>query len=155
MNKSCKICGEPATVYVVDLKNGNPVPFYICNKCAAKMNIVPQHFQILDIFKEFMQPHAPIEDIKCGDCGMTFSEFNKHLRFGCAHDYDLFNAESVLKQIHGTTKHVGKTPKPDYKQIRTELQSKLDDAVKIEDYEAAAKLRDQIRALPKVNDECT
>lgn len=152
--KLCDACGQgQATVYVVDLINGASTQRYICNQCAVKMNIVPQHFQIENIFKEILAPFQKqqIEDVKCGDCGMTYSGFKKNLRFGCAHDYDLFNVSAMLNQIHGTDKHVGKSPKsrPDYTKIRGELQTKLDTAVKSEDYESAAKLRDQIKLLPK------
>ncbi len=179
--KTCKVCGKPATAYVVDVVGGIPREYYLCNGCAANMNIVPQHFQMESIFKDLLNSlnhlpqsfHAPIEDVKCGNCGMTWSEFKRTMRFGCAHDYDLFNAASILDQIHGTHQHVGKTPKmkspnevtkstleekvdlnlpvpkPDNTKIRIELQAKLDTAVKAEDYETAAKLRDQIKALAK------
>lgn len=172
--KSCSVCGQSATVYVVDLMDGAPTERYLCNACAAKMNITPQHFQITNMLTDLMntlgllqqlQPKQQkrVEDVTCDNCGMTYSQFKKTLRFGCAKDYELFNAASVLEQIHGTSQHVGKSPgqeevleivpdpepPKDYKVIRAELQAKLDVAVKSEDYETAAKLRDEIKTLPQ------
>jgi protein arginine kinase activator len=172
MNKSCKVCGQAATVYIIDLVGGVPLERYLCDACATDMNISPQHFQIANIFKELinsLQPlqQKPVQDVKCENCGMTYSLFKKILRFGCERDYELFNAASVLEQLYGTSQHVGKSPQhksddleeavfevptepeKDYRALRVELQAQLDAAVKAEDYEAAAKLRDEIKTLPE------
>lgn len=121
-----------------------------------------------DAFKSF-DLNAPsqtptIHDITCKDCGMTLSEFKKNGRFGCAKDYELFNVGPTLEKIHGTSQHVGKVPKEqeDRKQaaikkavvaitedLIARLKKQMDDAVKAENYEQAAKLRDEIRGLEK------
>jgi protein arginine kinase activator len=58
----------------------------------------------------------------------------------------------LLENIHGDTKHVGKTPRryPQTKQAEAELlqlRQRLKRAVDREDYEEAAKVRDQIKTL--------
>ncbi len=57
-----------------------------------------------------------------------------------------------MENIHGDTRHCGKTPKrlPQSKQLQTELiqlRNRLKQAVAKEDYEEAARLRDQIRQI--------
>lgn len=157
-------------MYVVDFINGIPVSQYLCTDCAAKMNIQVESFQVNNLLKSLLGSFSgpvqkkPVEDVKCPDCGMTYSLFKKVLRFGCAKDFELFNAASILEQLQGTSQHVGKAPgdsvyvpevvvepepKKDYGAIRVELQGQLDAAVKAENYEQAAKLRDEIKALPK------
>lgn len=158
-------------MYVVDFVNGVPLQQYLCTDCAAKLNIQVESSNVNDIIKTLIDTLGgpvpkPVQDVKCPDCGMTYSKFKKVLRFGCAKDYELFNATSFLQQLHGTSQHTGKAPgddvyvhepevepepkpKKDYVAIRVELQGQLDAAVKTEDYEQAAKLRDEINALPK------
>jgi protein arginine kinase activator len=58
----------------------------------------------------------------------------------------------LLESIHGDARHCGKTPRQSAasKQIEgelTQLRSRLKQAVIKEDYEEAARLRDQIRQL--------
>ena len=68
--------------------------------------------------------------------------------------YDSFGEElkSVIKGIHGHTKHKGKMPKRGITRIKKEiniqeLTQQLEDAVNIEEYEKAAYLRDEIKRL--------
>ncbi len=97
----------------------------------------------------------------CEVCGLKFVEFRNSGRLGCPHDYDHFREEllPLLESIHGDTVYAGKspkaparaTPKPprDAGELAA-LRKKLTRAVKDEDYEAAARLRDRIRELEGV-----
>jgi protein arginine kinase activator len=81
------------------------------------------------------------------------------MRIGCENDYELFKEEltELLQKIHGSSRHVGKTPpeaadeaKREVEHARREAElakfrKELDDLVKAEKYEEAAKLRDKIR----------
>jgi protein arginine kinase activator len=58
----------------------------------------------------------------------------------------------LLENIHGETRHCGKTPRrlPQNKQTQSELiqlRNRLKQAVTKEDYEEAARIRDRIRSL--------
>ncbi len=75
---------------------------------------------------------------------------------GCANDYQVFEKDltPLLQRAHeGMTHHVGKVPArrggtgvPVKRQVDlTRLRKELTKAVESEDYERAAKLRDQIR----------
>jgi protein arginine kinase activator len=81
-------------------------------------------------------------------------EFRNTGRLGCPHDYQEFREElsPLLENIHGETRHCGKTPRryPQNKQTQSELvqlRNRLKNAVSKEDYEEAARLRDQIKQL--------
>ena len=84
---------------------------------------------------------------------MTYDDFRKVGRLGCADCYPTFKRSlgSLLKRIHGSPIHVGKSPvrliKPS-KIAKTELldlKKKLERAIEHEEFEEAARLRDQIR----------
>src|SRR5205085_7967273 len=91
---------------------------------------------------------------ECPLCGIKFVEFRNTGRLGCPHDYQEFRDELVplLENIHGETKHAGKTPRrlPQTRQAQGELiqlRKQLQQAVTREAYEEAAQLRDRIRQL--------
>ena len=90
----------------------------------------------------------------CPACGLTFAEFRSTGRLGCHHDYEHFrgNLRPLLEKIHGRTQHQGRVPSRIGERLQREqqlasLQEALSEAVGKEDYEQAAELRDQIRAL--------
>ena len=87
-------------------------------------------------------------------CGIKFVEFRNSGRLGCPHDYQEFREElqPLLENIHGDTRHCGKTPRrlPQSQQTQSELiqlRKQLHQAVTREAYEEAAQLRDKIRKL--------
>ena len=91
---------------------------------------------------------------KCPECGSSYHEIASSGKVGCAQCYDTFAEELArsIQSIHGTTNHTGAVPaRQRAKQERSEwikkLKKDLQDAVRREDYEAAAKLRDEIRQL--------
>ena len=116
-----------------------------------------------DLFSEFFNDLgfiSPVqhEEIKCPLCGRTYSDFRKTGKLGCGECYKIFKAPLAvtLKQIHQNPVHQGKVPKSFDSKIKKkrELESlklKLSEAVKAEDYELAASLHKQIKALERSN----
>lgn len=105
-------------------------------------------------FDVFMQPVSYKEEQKCPVCGRTWSDFRKSGRFGCGECYNTFRSsvEATLKQIHANSAHTGKIPSKSGKLLMKkrryeELKLQLQEAVQSEDYETAAKLHKQIRAM--------
>lgn len=104
----------------------------------------------------------------CAGCGMTYEEFRKIGRLGCAKCYEAFGPplRRLLKRIHGADTHTGRGPRPEApaavqtvqdtlaasptepsdvdQQNIDELRVALQEAVDAEQYERAADLRDQI-----------
>lgn len=90
---------------------------------------------------------------KCPHCGTTAADIRRTGKLGCPRDYETFNMQGLVAAAQaGATRHVGKVPgraSPEVKlavlTARAEqLQGRLDGAVRREDYESAAKLRDEI-----------
>ena len=90
---------------------------------------------------------------KCPLCGSTFSDLVNSGKAGCPECYRTFSEElsPTISRIHGTTSHVGGAPaaykkdREKKEKIRT-LEAELKAAVKEEEFEKAAKLRDELRA---------
>lgn len=97
----------------------------------------------------------------CPDCGMTYDEFRKVGRLGCASCYAAFAdpLKRLLKRIHGASHHTGRhpgasvaagdegTPAAAPQDELDRLQAELARAVEEEAYEKAAQLRDRIARL--------
>jgi len=107
---------------------------------------------------------AETKQQRCPSCGLMFAEFKKTGRFGCAQCYEVFKHQllPLLRRIHGSIKHAGKSttlqpalakPAKPAKPVRgvegqiLELKAKLERAVKMEEFEEAAGLRDKIKEL--------
>ena len=159
----CETCGKPATVHLTEISGGKKIEKHLCETCAAATEGVPMksHTPINELLTNFVLAHsgAPKEQAEtCSHCGIGWSEFKQAGVFGCEHDYSAFEKDltPLLQRAHeGATHHVGKVPTrrggtnvpakrvPDGDKLQKELKL----AIKNEDYEKAAKLRDQIRKL--------
>jgi protein arginine kinase activator len=105
-------------------------------------------------------PPAPVKN-KCAKCGLTYEDFKKIGRLGCGACYVSFKGSlaPLLKRIHGSNQHMGKSPSPvSMKELKitTKLHDELEaakaeltKAVKKEEFEEAAALRDKIKFLEK------
>lgn len=160
----CQLCKTaPATVHVTDIKppHGEKRERHLCERCAEEEGItMKQHEPINTILAKFVQQKIggeteELAKLSCPNCGVSFREFRTQGLFGCPQDYEVFG-ESLSALIEraqgGATHHVGKVPgragvgtTPQAK--LHQLQTKLERAVETEDYETAAGLRDQIKAL--------
>ena len=84
-------------------------------------------------------------------------QFTKKALLGCPYDYDVFEKSllPLIERAHdGKTTHCGKVPSKATKDTKKQvelmtLQRQLEAAVKSEDYELAAKLRDKIKQFEK------
>ena len=90
----------------------------------------------------------------CPICGITFADFRKGGRLGCAYDYVAFeeDLEPLLVNIHGALEHVGKVPtnlsgSPERQQRLMQLKVEMKEAIDKEEYETASRLRDKISAV--------
>jgi protein arginine kinase activator len=101
----------------------------------------------------FVQKNMSVHDA-CPVCGMTAGEFRKLGRVGCSNCYEYFSdyMPGLIKRIHGNSCHTGKVPargeaKLVEKQKAVVLREELQRAIQEENFERAAQLRDEIRAL--------
>lgn len=162
----CDNCNRTATVHLTEIRNGKQIEKHLCEQCAAQSEGVPAlvkgHTPINELLTNFVMAHSGLQkemNVTCEHCGISWAEFRQNGLFGCEHDYDIFEKDltPLLQRAHeGGTHHVGKVParngataaaaRPKKKFVDlTKLRKELARAVEVEDYEKAAKLRDQIR----------
>ncbi len=157
----CQKCNQrEANTHIQKIVNGKKTEYHLCSKCAAETGELK--FSINGDFDDFFGGFfgkganlfsAPSDKV-CGVCHMKLSEFLKHGKLGCSNCYTEFSSSlsKPLKQIHGQSTHTGKIPKRCETEISREakirrLQSELEAAVLNQEFEMAAKLRDEINAL--------
>ncbi len=150
----CSKCGKKlATVHYQENINGIKSEYELCEECANQMQFSELGGFTLDPL--WMTPKLFREETgTCPFCGLTLREFSKDAKFGCRECYNAFShhVPSLLKKIHGHTKHIGKIPKRMGRNLRTkskieELKNQMNQAVLDQNFELAAKLRDEIRGL--------
>jgi len=155
----CQKCHNPATLHITEvLGEGQFEELHLCDQCANKYLYDPQQKGGAKgggaEAPGESEETAALNQRECPQCGIKFVEFRNTGRLGCPHDYQEFREEltPLLENIHGETRHVGKTPRrlAQKKQTQTELmqlRNRLKQAINKEDYEDAARLRDQIKTL--------
>ena len=161
----CDVCHKiEASVHLTEIINDEVMKLNLCEECAMKKSSdMEEHFglgELLAGLTEFGEsvkaPTRGAVKIKCPNCGLTYSDFKRRGRLGCSECYNAFQSKltPLLKRLHGSEYHVGKVPMKAPKDITTEAVSKLQElrlkmkrAIAIEEFEEAAKLRDQIRDL--------
>jgi len=174
----CSECGKrPATVHYTQIINGEKAEIQVCDICAQKEGYsyiknsdepFSLHELLTGIFNVSSQANKAktgsfstdrlfeqFTDLKCEQCQLSFSEFQRIGKFGCANCYEAFKPRlnSVIRRVHsGNTKHHGKIPKRQggtlhlEKEI-TELREYLQELVEEEKFEQAALIRDRIKEL--------
>jgi protein arginine kinase activator len=96
---------------------------------------------------------------RCPYCNITFGQFRTKGRLGCPNDYEVFHKHLVplVEKLHGgASQHRGRVPSRLEAEVTMEMQLRelkltLDDLVKKEDYEAAARVRDEIRRMEETD----
>ncbi len=158
----CMICQKnEATIHLTDVKDGKLKKVDVCASCAkAKGLDDPTGFALADLLmglgtSEEVAASAPAgEELACPACGFTQADFKKAGRLGCPECYQTFGEglAGVLKTMHKGTRHAGKVPRglklgrEVQERVQT-MQRSLEEAIALENYEEAARLRDLIKAL--------
>ncbi|WP_195542921.1 UvrB/UvrC motif-containing protein [Massiliimalia timonensis] len=151
----CDYCQKnEATNVLKQTINGKTKMLHICDSCANSMlfSNLFSDFSINHIFTHGLQPmHAKKV---CEKCGMTLDDIMSSGKVGCDRCYDTFAAElsRSIEQIHGKSSHTGKAPKSasgklQQKNKLEELKTQLSRLIEAQDFEQAAVIRDQIKAL--------
>lgn len=157
----CDKCkSKEAHVFIERTINGEKEKFALCSECAATMEKeLPFSIDIGSFFSGFnpfgsAAMHQAKVSPKCSCCGMSFDDFEKKGRLGCGHCYEDFREQlvPVIRRIHGSQQHTGyMSSEEDKKRLAIqELKAKLSEAILQENFEEAAVLRDEIKALEEV-----
>jgi len=163
----CQHCNNhPATTHIKRVVNGHAEEFHLCKHCAGESGLFDSDagfgFALSDLFSGFLGSSVgltpAVQSPRCNLCGVSLSEIVKSSRLGCAQCYETFYAQlkPTLQRIHGALEHTGKTPEDGNPELRrrreqeqqlADLREQIAQAVKDENYEQAAQLRDEIRKL--------
>ncbi len=159
----CDQCKErDAMVHLTQIVDAEVTQLHLCEKCAAAKGIettvaMPKH--PLGDFLHAVQQQAPAaagDQARCAYCQTSLRDFRASGRLGCAQCYTAFEGalRELLRRVHGATKHRGREYEASVSAAVIEggteldsLRDRLEQAVAAEEFEMAAKLRDQIRAL--------
>jgi protein arginine kinase activator len=163
----CTACQKAiATIVVMDLTEGAVTGSqHVCQACAEQLGVAapkPPKFSaemLEDLLGGLKQPRQRGKASEaCPGCGMTPAEFRSKGRLGCPRCYDAFRADllPLLQRIHEAQSHTGRLPAvtssapppPDLRTL-TDVRRRLEDAVRGELYEEAARLRDELRKLER------
>ncbi len=160
----CDDCKEkPASVHITKINNNQKTEKHLCDTCAEKAGELTfstdANFAFQDFLKGMMGaslvgPPQHRGESACPSCGLTYGDFGRSGKIGCGECYTAYGdrLEPLLRRIHGTSAHTGKVPrrgggKLALRQRLRQLRSELDRHVGREEYEQAAKVRDEIKAL--------
>tara|TARA_R110000850_G_scaffold202967_9_gene329083 strand:+ start:626 stop:1168 length:543 start_codon:yes stop_codon:yes gene_type:complete len=172
---NCDVCQtEKATVFFSQVAEGKLQKVNLCKNCADDKGVTdPTGFALADMLEgmgEESETESVVEneELTCPSCGFSQTDFKKTGRFGCAECYHVFDdgLDGLLEAMHKHTQHVGKIPstfpdlpepelipgpteemKPSPLDKLSELKQALSNSVEDEDYEEAARLRDEISQL--------
>ncbi len=172
----CAKCGKnEATVYFKSVINGEKTEQHLCSDCAKESgvmknfdlhrNVIQNNFFGRDFFSPFssllgaerllsgfvdddffgspglLEKNSPE---KCPYCGTTLENFKKTGKFGCGMCYETFK-DSMDMAVK--TADVKSEPKNTADSRIERLRRKIDLAISSENYEDAAKYRDEIKKL--------
>ncbi len=164
----CQNCSKrQAVTHIKRIVNGEATETHLCSECAHSLGYdgLFDNFSlnIPDFFSSFFgdSPFALSSERteRCEKCGSSFDDIIKTGMVGCANCYETFYDKLLpsIQRIHGRSKHAGKTPpiskeasRPKEKttsEIISEKEEEMKKAIESQNFEQAAVLRDEIKAL--------
>lgn len=178
----CEKCNQnEATFFYQEQINGHAAKVALCQQCAAKAGLLsgqsdPFSFLLGGFPSLGLHTARPKSAAAaCPSCGATLTELMHEGRVGCAACYRTFKAQLApsIRAMHGNATHTGRAPAkradvgtptataevphtPKTAETHDDkveaLRTALQEAIAREDFEKAAALRDEIRALQAKED---
>ncbi len=172
----CDVCKQKkATVFLTQIVKGEMQKVNLCEGCSKEKGVTdPTGFALAEMLLGFGHGEkidTVPQEKTCAACGMPHTTFRKTGRLGCAKCYTVFGEgmDNLLKAMHKGTRHIGKVPAgraaakpapaaplptvppvpavPTVEKSVTEMRAALEAAIATEQFEEAARLRDEIRRL--------
>ncbi len=159
----CSICQKnEAKVHLTQIVDDKMQKIDLCEECSKAKGVTdPAGFELADLLlglgaaaETEPRPAPKAGEVACPGCGLSQADFKKTGRFGCPRCYAAFaeGLPAMLKTMHRGLRHVGKVPQAarprrEPADVLKQLNRRLEKAIQTEDFEQAALLRDQIRAL--------
>lgn len=173
----CERCKEKeATIRYTEIINGAKSEHNLCPSCAQEVELgyeLPFAKLLSGMLGAYTvggntKKYDDMEKVICPSCKMSYQEFIDQGIFGCEVCYQVFEPliRDNIEKLQGNVVHNGKVPiynknlkeanlktkKITPKEQVEILEIKLKEAIEHEDYEEAAKLRDEIKAFKERKD---
>jgi protein arginine kinase activator len=164
----CDLCKEkPAAVHLIQVFDGQKIENHLCESCAAQkgglMYNLSQKFSLPNLLGGMFGSGYSMQEVQnkgsqvqCPNCRLTFQDIKQSGKLGCSQCYQVYakELESSLRRIHGNSQHLGKIPRRGGEKVflnrqLEELKSRLQEAVRQEEYEKAADIRDELKEMEK------
>lgn len=163
----CEECKEkPASVHLIQVFNGQKIESHLCEDCATQKSgliLDANKFSIPNLLGGMFGSIYNMQEMpslgrpsKCPNCGMSFMDIRQTGKLGCSQCYQVYEQEleASLRRIHGNTQHMGKIPLRGGEKVLIrkqigKLKNQLQEAVKAEEYEKAAQIRDTLKDMER------
>lgn len=169
----CNKCKKrEATTHVKSVVNGEYEEYMLCSECASALgynnmwgDFSTDFSSILGSFFSNALPERSVTT-RCPVCKSTFHDIQTSSKVGCAKCYEVFYSDLMpsIRRIHSNTTHNGKRPpqiaklnSPVNESVQDDntsksskietLKAQLEEAVKEQNFELAAELRDKIKEM--------
>ncbi len=161
----CSMCGKKtATTHIKSSINGVTEQLYLCSDCAREystQNSMSLGSLIGSFFGDTLRTQSHTDNRKrCPGCGICFDDIASSGKVGCDKCYETFLDKLLpsLQRMHGRSRHAGKAPasvtaEPTLQDKIDLLKAQLEQAISEQNFEQAAILRDQIKALESEGEE--
>lgn len=168
----CQICNKnTATIHLTEIAEGERTEMHLCEQCAIQQGIAAKRqVPVSELLSGLLASQPSEEEMlgpdegpkACPHCGSTLSSLRKEGVLGCPYDYEVFEEAltPLMEQAqNGRTRHSGKVPSRLAQSSKAaaarskavaecaRLRQQLQAAIRREDYELAAQLRDQIQQM--------
>jgi protein arginine kinase activator len=162
----CEDCKKnTAIVHYTQIINNTKTVLNLCKSCSEKRGFsepsgaTPHSFGVQSLVSKIANEYEEENNaLACPSCGETYLDFKQTGKLGCGACYATFGPriDDLLRKIHGSTTHIGKMPgnvAPAVSQNRQieALRTDMRRAIEREDFEKAARLRDQIRQMEQAH----
>ncbi len=160
----CEVCKENDVAITLTEIDGNEVrQVRLCEACAAERGVqtsgpAPKS-AIGELLQSVQQQQAAADQHdagRCSFCSSTLRDFRQTGRVGCPYCYTAFeqSLRDLLRKVHGSAQHKGRAYAGAATTLAAEpvisadrLRERLERAIRNEEFELAATLRDQLRSL--------
>jgi len=154
----CEQCNQnQASIHLTRVVNGEKSEMNLCAECAKECGAFALG-EISNLLSGLLDGGGgraqPASGLRCSRCGLAFGQFKETGMLGCAQCYVDFRKQlqPVLQRIHGRLQHEGRIPVTagEGLQLRRRIEAKrreMQSAIDQEEFERAAKLRDELRGL--------
>lgn len=164
----CQKCHKKlASVRYAEVIDGHVTEIHLCPDCLIEVQRNPKGFNFASTESQVKEQREDTENIVkksktktlCSVCGTQINYIHEKNKIGCFTCYKSFGPEieSILEVIQGGSSHIGKKLNyaDDEERVRAQIlldtkKALIRQAIKSEDYESAAKLRDEILNLEKL-----